>query len=161
MNLLHCHIEAQDGPLHAWFTNNVVAALAVLLDKTPDPLNPGTSLLDNTIILFTNEHSWGNAYHSGKTLPVMTIGSAGGALKTGYYFNCIQPPSPTNPNGYAGRPYKQLLISIMKAVGLQPNEYLSVGGRDNPNGFGDFESGATEYLPFVSTHNDPLPFINV
>jgi hypothetical protein len=53
-------------------------------------------------------------------------------------------------------------ISIMKAVGLQPAEYLSVGGAGNPGGFGDFDgSGTSDYLAYASTHNSPLPFINV
>ena len=161
----HCHIAEQDGPMHAWFLNNIVAGLAVLLQNTPDPLNPGTTLLDNTVILFTNEHSGGNAEHRGRSLPVMTIGSAGGALKTGYYVDCRQRPYTADAYNYdVGRPYAQLLISLMQAVGLQPNDYLSVGGYNNPNGFGDWDvSGGntgTEYQPFSSTHNSPLPFIN-
>jgi hypothetical protein len=161
-NEFHCHDASIDGPMHAWFLNNVVANLAVLLQNTPDPLNPNTSLLDNTVILFTNEHQGGNAEHSGATLPIMTIGSAGGALKTGYYVDCRQ--RPYTGGQYSpdyGRPYAQLLISIMKAVGLQPSDY-AVGGNGNPNGFGDFHAdGNGMYAPFASTHNSPLPFVNV
>jgi hypothetical protein len=152
---LHCHNAQLDGPLHAWFTNNVVAHLASLLDATPDPMNPGTSLLDNSVLLFTNEHAGGNAEHSGRSLPVMTIGSAGGALKTGYMFDCSQ-----HAQSGAGRPYAQLLISIMKAVGLQPSDY-AVGGDGNPNGFGDYNGADPNYQAFASTHNSPLPFVNV
>jgi hypothetical protein len=156
----HCHMAAQDQPMHAWFLNNVVASLASLLASTPDPLNLGTSLLDNTVIVFTNEHVGGNAEHAGRSLPFMTIGSAGGSLKTGYYFDCRQRPYTGDQYSYdLGRPCAQLLISIMQALGLQPSEY-AVGGTGNPNGFGDFES-APEYQAFNSTHNSPLPFVNV
>jgi hypothetical protein len=151
---LHCHNALLDGPLHAWFMNNGVANLALLLDGTPDPLNPGTSLLDNTVILFTNEHSGGNSEHSARGLPLMTIGSAGGALKTGYMFDCSQ-----HSQSGAGRPYAQLLISIMQAVGLQPSDY-AVGGAGNPNGFGDFDATDANYGAFASTHNSPMPFLN-
>lgn len=156
----HCHVATQDGPMHAWFLNNVVAAMAALLDSTPDPFNPGTTLLDNTVILFTNEHSGGDAQHSGKSLPIMTLGSGGGALQTGYYFDCRQRPYTGTPYTYdLGRPYAQLLVSIMTALGLLPSDY-SVGGDGNPTGFGDF-NGATDYKAFTATHNSPLPFVNV
>ena len=161
---MHCHIATQDGPMHAWFLNNVVAALAVQLQNTPDPLNPGTSLLDNTIILFTNEHSGGNNEHVGQQLPVMTIGNAGGALKTGYYFDCRQRPYTGNQYNFdMGRPYAQLLIAVMQALGLSSSEILSVGGYNNPNGFGDWSTQGTytanDYATFSSTHNSPLPWI--
>jgi hypothetical protein len=35
--------------------------------------------------------------------------------------------------------------------------------RSHPNGFGDFAFDGTtgDYRPFTSTHNSPLPFVNV
>jgi hypothetical protein len=153
-------MAGQDQPMHAWFLNNIVADLAVMLQNTPDPLNPGTTLLDNTVILFTNEHVGGNAEHAGRSLPFLTIGSAGGALKTGYYWDCRQRPYTGDQYSYdVGRPCAPLLISIMQALGLQPSDY-AVGGVGNPNGFGDWEM-CTDYQAFASTHNSPMPLLNM
>jgi hypothetical protein len=47
----------------------------------------------------------------------------------------------------------------MQALGLGASDY-AVGGAGNPHGFGDWEN-APEYQMFASTHNSPLPFLNV
>ncbi|MGZ3722247.1 MAG: hypothetical protein ACXVA9_04910, partial [Bdellovibrionales bacterium] len=166
--MFHSHDDGTGGPLrtcekHAFFLN-VIAQLAKRLDATPDPLSSSGSLLDNSVILFTNEHG-GVKSHGVFSIPTLTIGSAGGYFKTGYYVDCRQRPySKDAYHESIGRPNKQLLISIMNAVGLQPAEYMSNG---DGKGFGDFETsvfGPTStinYNKFVNSHNDPLPFIKI
>lgn len=158
----HSHDDGTGGPLttaekHAWFLN-FIASLAKKLDAIPDPLSSGGSLLDNSVILFTSEHG-GVKSHSVFSIPTLTIGSAGGYFKTGYYVDCRQRPYTKDAyHESIGRPNKQLLISIMQAMGLQAGEYMSNG---DGKGFGDFEITAlgNTYSKFVNSHNDPLPFI--
>ena len=120
----------------------------------------GKSMLDHSILFWGNEDSNGGP-HSCISMPAMTIGSAGGNIKTGYYVDYRQRPFYREPNGQnLGRSYTQLLVTIMKALGLQPNEYLQYG---DGGGFGSFNRDAAYsnklYYPYEKFRNDPLPFI--
>lgn len=46
----------------------------------------GGTLLDNTVIVWTSEHSH-DGEHSRRNIPFVTAGSAGGAMKAGHYFD--------------------------------------------------------------------------
>jgi hypothetical protein len=65
----------------------------------------GTTLLDNTLVLWVNELSKGNI-HSHAPQPVVIAGSCGGALKTGRYLTFS--PQATHNN---------LLVSVANAMG--------------------------------------------
>jgi hypothetical protein len=89
--------------------NNWYAAqLDTLLTKlaaVPDA--NGTTLLDNTVVLWSNELAKGNT-HSRQDEPYVLGGRAGGALRTGRYLN------------YEGQglPHNNLLVSLLNAMGL-------------------------------------------
>jgi hypothetical protein len=121
----------------------------------------GTSMLDNSILYWGSEDAAGGA-HACMSMPAVSLGGAGGKLKTGYYVDYrTRPfvPHPDQPTGM-GRSYTQLLITFMKALGLQPDEYLKYG---DGGGFGSFNRNASysngHYIAYEASRNDPLPFL--
>jgi hypothetical protein len=79
--------------------------MAYLLDKLAESREAdGTSLLDNTVLLWGNELGAGNT-HSYKNIPWLLAGGAGGFFKTG---RALQ---------FADRPHNDLLVSVCQALG--------------------------------------------
>ncbi len=143
----------------AWFLTQV-SKLATRLNSQNDPMSASGTLLDNSVIFYTNEH--GNDGHHNVNMPAITFGGAGGQMKTGYYMDYRQKPI-WNNNGNSddiGRPYKQLLITMMDALGLPRAAYMSEG---DGNGFGEFKRfvhhGIDTYAPYANEHNNKLPFL--
>src|SRR5262249_29186969 len=64
------------------------------------------SMFDNTVILWCNELGEGGG-HTHTNIPFLTIGNAGGAIKTGQ--------SITMPTG---TPHNSLLITLLNAMGI-------------------------------------------
>ncbi len=67
----------------------------------------GKTLLDNTLIVWTTEHS-NDGEHSRRNIPFITAGSAGGTIKTGNYFDFS-----SNRRGHG-----DLYATFAQAVGL-------------------------------------------
>jgi hypothetical protein len=65
----------------------------------------GSSMLDNTLVLWVNELARGNA-HSHDKMPYVLAGGAGGALRTGRFLT------------YKGTPHNNLLVSCMNMMGV-------------------------------------------
>lgn len=121
----------------------------------------GSSMLDNSILFWGSEDAIGGP-HTCMSMPAVSIGSAGGRMKTGYYVDYRKRPfvpHPDQPSGM-GRSYTQLLITYMRSLGLQPDEYLKYG---DGGGFGSFKRNPSytngHYIPYEQFRNDPLPFI--
>jgi Protein of unknown function (DUF1552) len=70
----------------------------------------GTSVLDNTLVLWVNELSRGNA-HSHDRMPYVLAGGAGGALRTGRFLT------------YNGVSHNNLLVSCMNLMGVTGNSF--------------------------------------
>lgn len=171
----HLHHDAVGGSSgaadkQAWFLQRM-ARLAKKLDAVTDPFDQnGATLLDNSIVFWTNELASWTAAHSVTSLPAVTFGSGGGYLRTGQYIDYrIRPFLTTknhSPHRHLGHPYKQLLISIMRAAGLQQSQYINIG---DGNGFGEFvpqlqkaDLAATNYwTKFSNTHNNKLPYVSL
>jgi len=76
-----------------WFTTQLVNKLVSVLATTPDPAaNDGSKVLDNTLILWVSEIGDGQDHNraaeiiypqSPNSIPIVTIGKAGGAIKSG------------------------------------------------------------------------------
>ncbi len=134
--------------------------LATVLQSTPDP--QGGTLLDNSTVLCTNELGNWTTGHSTLCMPAILFGRGGGAFKTGYYVDYSQPRKLSYTE--VGRPYKQLLQSIMNGMGVPRTEYMQFG---DGNGFGEFKEGIDQFGKKMSDafsiyrneHNDLLPFI--
>jgi len=109
-----------------WFTQMLVKKVVSLLATTDDPTAPGTKVLDNSLIYFMSEIGDG-ANHLRTSgieypqvpahLPLLTIGKAAGALKTGQIY--------TAPIAEAGakaeavnRPATDIYLTLAKAMGV-------------------------------------------
>ena len=90
--------------INIWYAQQ----FAYLLDKLASIKEGTGTMLDNTLVLWCNELSRGNA-HSHPDMPFVLGGRAGGALKTGRFL--------TFPNKPAV-PHNNMLVSIMNAMGL-------------------------------------------
>lgn len=68
----------------------------------------GTSLLDNTLILWTSEHSNETREHDRKNIPFVSAGSCKGAINTGQYFDFT-----SNRRGHG-----DIYVTAAQAMGL-------------------------------------------
>jgi len=80
------------GKAQRWFTQQLVDHVVSVLAETDDPTAPGTKVLDNTLIYWASEISDGANHLRASCieypgtpvhLPLVSIGGAAGALKTG------------------------------------------------------------------------------
>lgn len=141
-----------------------VARFLVNLNDVEDPLT-GMTYLDNSLVLWGNDqgalkHTGG---HHSKNQPVLLAGSAGGFLKTGKYID-YGPAYAGNNNLVGGeehiykrgRPYTQLLVTILQAMGLSPADYESA----NQQGYGVYGSNTNHYDYLAGNHRrDILPLL--
>lgn len=111
-----------------------VAPLLQRLSSATDPSN-GRSYLHNSLVYFTAESGIAHGHGSH---PVMLFGNAGGALSSGQYIDYANRPagtfgggdgfsdvvgSPTFGNNWFGASYNRLLVTILQAMGLRPQDY--------------------------------------
>jgi hypothetical protein len=108
---------------------------------------PGTTYLDNSLLVWTQES--GMETHSSASVPVVTFGGAAGFFKTGRaidYRRRGNKDSQHNPSAggtqYLGLLYNQWLSTVMRSMGLQPEEFERWGHK----GYG---------VPFVSAEGSP------
>jgi hypothetical protein len=103
--------------LMSHYQNYWVAQVKTLLDKlaaTVDPYNASQTLLDNTVVLLTNEHGIqtpGVQCHSYKDAPFILLGGCGGLFQMGRIFEA----TPRSKGVYAGVPHNALLATIVNA----------------------------------------------
>ncbi len=76
----------------------------------------GRTVLDNSVIMYTNELSSGRA-HSFMDLPYILAGSAGGRFKQGEYIRLGRAQNPGGDDQVA--PHNKLLNTIVNAMGVQ------------------------------------------
>ncbi|MDE0817378.1 MAG: DUF1552 domain-containing protein, partial [Pirellulaceae bacterium] len=84
-----------------------VQRLQRMIDKMARIDEGGTSLLDNSLILFGAGMSQGNT-HSGVNIPILLAGKAGGAMKTGRH---IQTAKNTQHSNF--------LLSVLQKMGVE------------------------------------------
>ena len=98
-----------------WFTEQLDTHLLQVLANTDDPAAPGSKVLDNTLIYWMSEIGDGSGHTTGSAveypqvpsyLPLVSIGKAGGALKTGQVVRFD-----------TDRPAGDLYLSLCKAMG--------------------------------------------
>ncbi len=128
----------------------------------------GRTLLDNTIVYYANEDSLGG--HTHYDLPIVLAGG-GGKLRMGQHFDFRpRPLVPVEFNVVAGtfqqqlgRPLNGLLVTLMQAMGLTPQDYQKFGKL----GFGEYDrhltGHAAHYAPFKTdaAKNQPLPLLSL
>lgn len=111
-----------------------VAPLLQRLAGATDPSN-GRSYLHNSLVYFTAESGIAHGYGSH---PVMLFGNAGGSLSSGMYIDYANRAagtfgggdgfsevvgSPTFGNNWWGASYNRLLVTMLQAMGLGPQDY--------------------------------------
>jgi len=89
---------------------------AYMMDKLRDTKEAdGSSMLDNTLMLWGNELGAGNS-HTYKDIPWVLAGGAGGALSMGRYMQ------------YADQPHNDLLVSVCNAMGFDDVRTFGIPG---------------------------------
>jgi hypothetical protein len=137
-----------------------VSELMSKLDSFTDP--DGKTALDNSIVFWTNE--MGNSQtHSCSGMPILVGGSAGGRLRTNLYMDYRMRPFLLGPgdNYHYGRPYNEMLVTLLQGMGLTPSEYHRGGYTGFGGSYGDrlLQSEKTIMAPFISGAKDnPLPY---
>jgi hypothetical protein len=139
-----------------------MAKLATSLMNTPDSLNGSGNILDNSSILYTNELGDWTTGHSIRNMPCVMFGKGGGFINTGNYVDFT---NKVNGQFGSGRPFKQVLQTIMQSMGVPKSEYMLHG---DGQGFGEFIEGINQfgkvypnaYTAYRPEHNDVLPFVS-
>jgi hypothetical protein len=161
---------------NALFFRSVFLDLAIKLDAIDD--GNSRTVLDNTLLVWTQES--GPYTHDNNSCPVVTFGSAGGALRTGSYIDYRNLDIVTNPGGYqgsteityAGLLYSQFLATVLNAMDIPSSEWAEPAnapgatpgsgmGVDPGGGYGlRYIADATKYPPAVQqNNNDTLPYL--
>jgi hypothetical protein len=107
-----------------WFTQQLTKYVVSVLANTDDPAAPGTKVLDNTLIYWMSEIGDGQDHNRVSevlypqvpdSLPLVTIGKCGGAIKSG---QVVQFPIDTKENARAkNRPASDLYLTMARAMG--------------------------------------------
>lgn len=137
----------------------VMARVASFIKKLAATPDGDGSLLDSTVLLYGNWEARG--YHSFYDMPVIVAGSPD-VLGMGNYYD-YRPRPLYLYNGaqgiYGGRPYNGLLVTLLQAMGLGPEDYERFGQK----GFGVYDGydvKLTEhYRPFLNDRNATLPLL--
>lgn len=105
------------------FFEHAFLYLAAKLDALDD--GNGQSVLDNTLMAWTQESCW--ATHDSYSVPVVTFGKGGGYFKTGLYCDYRKVGGVRIVNNgmttYPGLLYNQWLGNVLLAMGLSPAEF--------------------------------------
>lgn len=97
---------------HNWLSSKMLTLLQGL--DVADPLDPGKTILDNTVILWTSEVNGSDA-HLADNIPVVLFGNLGGALKQGQYVQLA--------GGNGGRNMGDLFATLSTAMGAPIDKY--------------------------------------
>lgn len=116
--------RAAFGKAQRWFAEQLVDHVVSVLATTDDPTAPGTSVLDNTLIYWASEIGDGANHLRMSTIdypampsyvPMVTIGGAAGALKTGQVVSF--PINDRNEKPQIARPATDLYLTLARAMG--------------------------------------------
>jgi hypothetical protein len=149
--------------INQWYARLVVEFLAAL-DVVED-METGATYLDNSLVFWGNESGVynikkGNPHYS-NDMQVLLIGSGGGQIKTNRFINYQKPNQKVvmwadgrqDMNGPdIGRPYNELLMTLMTKMGLTHDEWETNG----EPGFGDYRVNFKDQYTF-GDRRSPLP----
>lgn len=147
----HGGTEEGNIKMHQYYAQKV-ARLLNTLSSMQDPEGGGT-MLDTSIVMWGNDMGAAPSpgHHSDTNLPIVLFGSGAGALRTGNVFDYGM----NSPSGPRGRPLNQLLVSILKAMGVPASEYETAPGA----GFGFYGeiTSSMESAGAQGHKTNPLP----
>ncbi|MDX2013340.1 MAG: DUF1552 domain-containing protein [Myxococcaceae bacterium] len=161
-DLVHTLDNANNRVAHATFlrTESLPVASHFMSRMESFIESNGKTLLDNSAVLLTSDlgaSKYDN--HCGLNVPVMVGGSLNGLLRTGQYVSFAHPTASVTPGGYPGRtlrpgrPYNDLLVSLLRAFGLTSAEY-----RGSSPGFGVYDCQNGACSGSSSTHSAMLAY---
>lgn len=143
---------------------HVVLDLAYKLDVEDAP---GSNVLDSSMIQWTQES--GETTHDARSIPLVTFGSAGGAIRTGNFCDYTKRTPEGLVSGgsesqaYSGLLYSQWLAMALQSLGVARSEFQGITYNADA-GYG------AEYVDesYAATHSDgvlenasaPLPFLD-
>ncbi len=143
------------------------AYLMSLMDALPE--SNGNSMLENSCVMFTSDLASSKFdNHHGCNFPVFIGGGLNGKLRMGQsidyqnYNHQLAEFRRYEGGHYGGRPYNELLVTILKSFGLQASEY-SQGGQGgfgvydyrNPRGNDTTANRLADYFKEVYLPNQP------
>lgn len=143
-----CATAAQQPTLaraHQWFFEKVWLDLVNKLDAVD--LGDGTKLLDSTLCSWTQES--GNYTHDAQSVPIVTAGGAGGAVKTGSYCDyrnlakVVTPGDNPTEKKWIGLTYEQWLTTVLSSMGATAAETEAAGYGNKGVTF-----ATTQWMPF-------------
>jgi hypothetical protein len=115
---------------HQFFFENVFLDLARKLDAIND--TSGT-VLDNTLLVWSQES--GNHTHENQSMPLVTFGGAGGALRTGSFIDYRDTSREigsrfqgTPEPRFAGLSWNQWLANALQVIGIPRAQWEESGG---------------------------------
>lgn len=127
---------------------------------------PGSTILDQTLMQWSQES--GGWTHDSDSIPIVTLGSAGGAFKTGIYadFRNLRPASAfKGENGQliagrnAGVTYNRWLATVLRRMGVPEAEWKQPGLYGYGSNYID-NNYKTKYVSgVVESADQPLPFV--
>jgi hypothetical protein len=136
--------------------------LAAKLDAIDDA--PGVSVLDNTMLQWTQESGWST--HDAQDMPIVTFGGAGGSYKTGLFVDYRNTGRSTahldvfgQQKQFCGLWLRQWQAAVLQAMGVPRAEFE----RNGRTGYGDpfWSSGYDKAVhpDVINKASDPIPII--
>lgn len=137
------HLTAEPGPqaqMVAAFRKQFSEVILPFVSKMDSIVDmQGQSLLDRSLVMWVHEH--GSRSHGIENVPVVTLGSAGGAMRTGQHidYRDLNRPLPITPEDgpstnrrYVGLTVHQMLGSMLQVMGIPKAEWAE----SNHGGYG-------------------------
>ncbi len=156
--------DARVFAVNRWIASEIFTRLLAELDVVEDAT--GETYLDNSVVMWGNELGFN---HLNWSIPTLLAGGGGGSFKTGRYIDYIdwnQPAKFGQHNGAVieGVPYNRLMVTLLQAFGLTPEQYqplnhgqpgwgsLSTAGKTSTAHAIDYDFGqAVNPLPDIFT----------
>ena len=125
----------------------------------------GQTLLDDSLVVWSQES--GPITHETQSMPIITAGSAGGALSTGNYVDYRDLEAAWDIDGFheqgvPGLLFNQWLGTVLQTMGMDPSEYESVFTGDEQGGYGPVYVGSRHgslYDGAIAVAGEPLPIL--
>jgi hypothetical protein len=142
---------------HGWIAQRIMELLTKLDSITEFD---GSTMLDNTIILWGSEMG-DSSQHASASVMAFIAGGKNANINQGNYIDFTVNPHEyfqgNQANDPIGLPYAGLLVTIMRALGMQSSEYLNQGDQA---GFGQIdEEFVVDERRRTTWRNNPLPFL--
>lgn len=160
------HKGFESGPqgLLVGHNQKVFSGIFVDLARKLDAVDlGGHTLLDDTLISWTQECA--AATHESYNVPIVTMGRAGGALKTGMFcdYRFMRPASEykyvKGKGLFPGLPWNQYLGNVLVAMGLPRSEFESGGSKGYGHLAVDGDTRTAHSPGSIEGADKPLPFI--